>query len=539
MTYQVLARKWRPKIFADVIGQSHVTKTLQNSILTKKIAHAYLLTGTRGVGKTTIARIFAKAIRCENLKPDGEPCLKCNSCESIENSSAIDFTEIDGASNTGVDNIRELIDNVQYLPTTGTTKVYVIDEVHMLSVNAFNALLKTLEEPPKHVVFIFATTDPQKLLGTVLSRCQRFDFKNVTIEDLVNHIKFIAKQENIVFKNELIINELAKQGRGSVRDTLSLLDQVLSLSLDGQITEDILYMSLGLANTKSIQQIVKGVLEGDKFIVNKYFKAVVSENVDLHKFTHQLLDRLFDIIQNLDTPNKIAHEENLDLSVLDDLSMAELMWIYESLSKDLQWALSSLDTAQSVLFSLSKVCLRKQIFSNQAVVSTLSTSQQQQEQIVIQQLEPQQPIKLEDEKNWNGFLDFLKEKQKSIAANVERGNLIKQLDINSNILNIEINFTEDNKIFFDYLREPNTKNKLKNELNRYFEFPLDKIEVEFNLLDTETAQKNNFRNQVEVQELKETLKLEERKKKLLNNKHIKEAEQLFNTQIDKIILNED
>jgi DNA polymerase-3 subunit gamma/tau len=175
--YQVLARKWRPKKFNDVIGQEHITKTLVNSIEKNKVAHAYLFTGTRGVGKTTIARIFAKSLRCENRLEDFNPCGECNSCKSIDSSNSLDYVEIDGASNNSVDNIRELIENVNYLPSSGKYKVYVIDEVHMLSNSAFNALLKTLEEPPAHVVFIFATTDPHKLLGTVLSRCQRFDFK--------------------------------------------------------------------------------------------------------------------------------------------------------------------------------------------------------------------------------------------------------------------------------------------------------------------------------------------------------------------------
>lgn len=163
MGYQVLARKWRPKTFNEVIGQDHIARTLQNSILKEKIAHAYLFTGTRGVGKTTIARIFAKAIRCENLDDKGNPCLECSSCKSIDQSNALDYVEIDGASNNSVDNIRELIENAQYLPSSGKYKVYVVDEVHMLSTSAFNALLKTLEEPPAHVIFIFATTDPHQL----------------------------------------------------------------------------------------------------------------------------------------------------------------------------------------------------------------------------------------------------------------------------------------------------------------------------------------------------------------------------------------
>ena len=193
MAYQVLARKWRPKKFQDVIGQEHVTKSLQNAIAKDKIGHAYMMVGTRGVGKTSVARIFAKAIRCENLTSDINACGTCKACLDFDTETSMNVIEIDGASNNSVDNIRELISNVHYLPTSGRFKVYIIDEVHMLSTNAFNALLKTLEEPPAHVVFIFATTEAQKLLGTVLSRCQRFDFRNVSVARLVEHVKEISK----------------------------------------------------------------------------------------------------------------------------------------------------------------------------------------------------------------------------------------------------------------------------------------------------------------------------------------------------------
>src|SRR5690349_18231976 len=204
MAYQVLARKWRPKQFEEVVGQTHVTRTLQNAIKQEKLAHAYLFTGTRGVGKTSIARLFAKAIRCENRKPDCNPCLVCQSCKDIDSGNSMDYIEIDGASNNSVDDVRSLIENVQYLPTRGKYKIYVIDEVHMLSVSAFNALLKTLEEPPHHAIFMLATTDPQKLLGTVISRTQRYDFKNVPVEQLTQHLMNIAKAEGITFTSPTV-----------------------------------------------------------------------------------------------------------------------------------------------------------------------------------------------------------------------------------------------------------------------------------------------------------------------------------------------
>ena len=251
MSYQVLARKWRPKRFEEVVGQEHVTRSLQNSLKSAKLAHAYLFTGTRGVGKTTIARLFGKAIRCENRGPDMNPCLQCNPCKDIESAYSLDYQEIDGASNNSVDNVRELIENVRYLPAIGSHKIYVIDEVHMLSTAAFNALLKTLEEPPEHVIFIFATTEAQKLLGTILSRCQRFDLRNVPVDVLTAHLKVIIQKESIKFSDERFIERLAVYGKGSVRDALSLLDQVLSLAGEGPITDAVFFPSLGLARCYS------------------------------------------------------------------------------------------------------------------------------------------------------------------------------------------------------------------------------------------------------------------------------------------------
>lgn len=549
MTYQVLARKWRPKQFGEVIGQEHVTKTLQNSVKKQQIAHAYLLTGTRGVGKTTIARIFAKAIRCENLTETGDPCLKCSSCLSIDDSSSLDYLEIDGASNTGVDNIRELIDNVQYLPTTGSHKVYVIDEVHMLTVNAFNALLKTLEEPPKHVVFIFATTDPQKLLGTVLSRCQRFDFKNVLLDVLVTHIKKIAVAEAINFENDSLIFELAKQGKGSVRDTLSLLDQVLSLSIDRNITESNLLLSLGLANTRSIGQIMDAIVTGDKDLCTKSYNEALNENVDLSKFSLQILDKLFYVIENIDTQGNIDGGV-ISAEALEAISLSELLWIYETLAKDIQWALSSIDPEKMVLFTMAKVCLRKQIFENDGPSLGIKKKELTSEQIIqeqpVQQVEIQQsehatPIEVLVEKDlsWDGFIAELKKSNKSLAANLERGNILGEFLFNKEMVSLDIGFTEENKIFLDFLKENDARKILKEELCKFFEVDVENIEIALSLVDNQTKEKRNFKNKVEIEEHDFKLRQEEKKKDILENKYIQEAEKIFNTKIDKIIINKE
>lgn len=551
MTYQVLARKWRPKLFGEVIGQEHVTKTLQNSVKQNKVAHAYLLTGTRGVGKTTIARIFAKSIRCENLNETGDPCLSCSSCLSVDDGSSLDYIEIDGASNTGVDNIRELIENVQYLPTSGSKKVYVIDEVHMLTVNAFNALLKTLEEPPAHVVFIFATTDPQKLLGTVLSRCQRYDFKTVDLNNLITHIKNITQKEEITFESEKLITELAKQGKGSVRDTLSLLDQVLSLVVDKNITESSLLLSLGLANTKLISQLITAVLLGDKDQCVALYNIAIEENVDLSKFSLQILDEIFYLVQHIDSSEAVL-ENGIKTDVLEQISAAELMWVYETLAKDFQWALTAIDPEKILLFSMIKVSLRSEIFgkeTNTIIVKKKSTpeitEQQQTQQIVIQQPETTKDLavkleveKAEAKKDWSGFLVSLKESSKSIAANLERGNILRLLE-QEDSLSIDVGFSDDNKIFYDYINELQTKNNIKEELSDYFNIYAENITLTFSLLDQKTKEQKNFMSTVEIEEEKFHVAQAQKRKAIEDNQYIKEAEKIFNTKIDKIVLSED
>ena len=226
MAYEVLARKWRPQQFDDVVGQEHVTQTLKNAITSERVAHAYLFVGPRGVGKTSTARIFAKALNCEK-GPTATPCDKCDSCREITAGNSLDVLEIDAASNTGVDNVRDLRENVRYAPARGPFKIYIIDEVHMLSVAAFNALLKTLEEPPAHVKFIFATTEPQKVPATILSRCQRFDLRRISMSDIVERLSEIAEAEKIEIDEDALL-AIARGAEGGLRDAESALDQFIA-----------------------------------------------------------------------------------------------------------------------------------------------------------------------------------------------------------------------------------------------------------------------------------------------------------------------
>ena len=256
MAYQVLARKWRPKTFADLVGQEHVVKALRNALEKGRLHHAYLLTGTRGVGKTTIARILAKSLNCEHPE-EGEPCGQCQSCRDIDAGRFVDLLEIDAASNTGIDNIREVLENAQYAPTAGKYKVYIIDEVHMLSKSAFNAMLKTLEEPPEHVKFILATTDPHKVPVTVLSRCLQFVLRNMTAQQVADHLAHVLDSEQIPYETPALAL-LGRAAAGSMRDALSLLDQAIAMG-SGKVVEQDVRQMIGAVDKRYLYELLQSI----------------------------------------------------------------------------------------------------------------------------------------------------------------------------------------------------------------------------------------------------------------------------------------
>ncbi|HET7922290.1 MAG TPA: DNA polymerase III subunit gamma/tau, partial [Gammaproteobacteria bacterium] len=260
MSYQVLARKWRPRNFAEMVGQEHVLKALINALDHDRLHHAFLFTGTRGVGKTTIARILAKSLNCEK-GVSSHPCGECSACIEIDAGRFVDLIEVDAASRTGVDDTRELTDNVQYAPTRGRYKVYLIDEVHMLSKNAFNALLKTLEEPPPHVKFLLATTDPQKIPITVLSRCLQFNLKRLPVSLIQAHLKHILEAEKIAQEPAAVVL-IAHAADGSMRDALSLLDQAIAYG-GGALREDDVRSMLGSIEKKHVRNLIDALASGD------------------------------------------------------------------------------------------------------------------------------------------------------------------------------------------------------------------------------------------------------------------------------------
>ncbi len=329
MSYQVLARKWRPQNFQELVGQEHVQRALVNALNDNRLHHAYLFTGTRGVGKTTIARIFSKSLNCET-GITATPCGECATCVEIAQGRYVDLIEVDAASRTGVDDTRELLENVQYAPTRGRYKVYLIDEVHMFSKSSFNALLKTLEEPPPHVKFLLATTDPQKLPVTILSRCLQFNLKRLPLSLIISHLQHILTQENVEH-NVTALQLIAEAADGSMRDALSLMDQALAFGA-GAVQEQEVRDMLGSVSRDKVINLLKAVLQGDAAETMKAVSSLAEFSPDFENVLAELLSLLHHMSLAKTVPEALdefvsARETLLKLS--EEVSAEDLQLFYQ------------------------------------------------------------------------------------------------------------------------------------------------------------------------------------------------------------------
>ena len=379
MSYTALYRKFRPLKFEEIVGQEHITKTLKNQIMAGRVGHAYLFNGGRGTGKTSAAKVLARAVNCLNPQ-DGEPCNECEICKAALAGSLTDIVEMDAASNNSVEDIRSIREEVNFLPTLAKYRVYIIDEVHMLSTGAFNALLKTLEEPPEHVKFILATTEPQKLPATILSRCQRFDFKKISNENVVKRLEYVVKESNIEITKEAL-NLIAILSEGAMRDALSILERCLQDG-DSNIDEDKIKDLVGIPKITYIHAIVKSFLEYNVEEAIKAVDTVLNEGKDLNNLLWEIIKYVKDILVFKAT-GKLEIYNNQELEdikkLADEVTKERLLYIITDLSKlgnDMKWS-----SQNSILFQVEiiKLCSENIV---EVPVETVNKSTPKQAKIV-------------------------------------------------------------------------------------------------------------------------------------------------------------
>ena len=499
MSYLVLARKWRPQRFEEVIGQKHVVKTLQNAIESNRIAHAFLFAGQRGVGKTSVARILSKALNCHE-GPTPHPCGKCTSCKEITGGNSMDVLEIDGASNTGVDDVRELRESVKYVPSRSRYKIYIIDEVHMLSNSAFNALLKTLEEPPAHVIFMFATTEPQKIPTTVLSRCQRFDLRRISLEALVEQLGMITAQEQITISGQGL-RWIASESEGSMRDAQSILDRVISYA-GKQIKDNDIVEVLGIVDKDLLMRTSQAVLDKDAKGCLDIVRELFRFGYDTRQFYQAFLEHLRNIIivkiskdpaklMDLSPDEGEVLKKQVKDSEVETLQRLFDVWLKaeEEINRSSQphvvlemillkmvylKGLVPLDDALAKLSDLEKRFSGRKVASESGVVRPITSKPVEYEEMQDSGGEPSQLEEgaaavpdggLEGDgpnQVWEKFMAFAKKEKRMLAGILEHGHLL-----NLDEEKIELGFAS-NSFFLESANDAENKKQLKDICEKFF-----------------------------------------------------------------------
>ena len=435
MSYQVLARKWRPNDFSEVVGQEHVVQALSNSLDKNKIHQAFVLSGTRGVGKTTIARILAKSLNCE-VGLDSKPCHECSTCVSISEGSFMDFQEIDAASSRGVDDTKQLLETVMHMPSSSRYKVYLLDEVHMLSTQSFNMLLKTLEEPPEHVIFILATTLPEKIPATVLSRCLQFNLKNLTNTQLIERLSYILKEEGIDFEDNAIA-QIARAGRGSLRDSLTIADQAIAFC-EGKLTDEEVAKMLGTLPSDNVLKLVKCIAERDSKSLLDNLNEINQLSVDYFRLIDLILENL-QLLAFAKVSEEILDEIDLNkdeaLALMDLISEDELQLLYQIglIAK------RDMELAPSLSSGFDMALLRMVAFIPNEI---------QQTKKKVKQLKPDNHKETPSEDLKEEENNKIQEVEKQDILQIEEGGLEQELDISAK---------QWNQIFDQLTLDPGTK----------------------------------------------------------------------------------
>jgi len=532
--YQVLARKYRPHKFEELVGQVHTIKTLVNALDNNNLHHGFLFTGTRGVGKTTIARIFAKSVNCEK-GVSSKPCGKCDTCQEIDQGQSVDLIELDAASHTGVDHMREILENAQYLPTKNLYKIYLIDEVHMLSKSSFNALLKTLEEPPRHVKFLLATTDPKKLPITILSRCLQFNLNKLSHNEILSQLKFIMDSENLEFE-ESALSKIADFGNGSMRDALSLLDQSISYGNGSVKNKDIKAM-LGLVLHDDVIKLAALVIERRAEDVILFVRDLARKGENLSN----ALQDLTSLFHQISIAQMLTNKEQIDSEILtlaNQISMHDLQLFYQiavNAQKDLAFSPSEqigleMTLLRMIAFHPEYVAEKKTLKASTKIKTNSSKINQDAQKTKSEiapknpkevpekkstkdkQTKPQKQIKINNQNDWEKIINDLP--FEGAAKMLVKNTLFSSYNSDKLILTL-------NEEFSNLLTKNVQKSIEKTLINEFTEITL---EIESGNTNGSTLSQKEA--------IKKQQKKEQTEKKFLDDEGLKEIEKAFNTKVD-------